>query len=246
MHRNLSNLPHKGQGYRSTIILISKIDQLITNQRIPFEVAVGILRYSLLFTVREMKVLVPTMSLLLAAALASSAQVHSTPIAINGRVPLGIESFRLHPANQDFYLIASAENPMFAGMRRVTDGEHEKLVGGNGKPVTFYPEWVQFRLTASSREKIIDDKPFATESNLPLEDLFVNLHFRMKIFHGLEYRYIHPSYVEDVGMPRSVPYNERIYRIGFQIGKVPIEDRVVMEVFSPSGERLCKFHLDLL
>jgi hypothetical protein len=47
-------------------------------------------------------------------------------------------------------------------------------------------------------------------------------------------------------MPRHVPYNERIYRIGFQIGKVPIEDRVVMEVFSPSGERLCKFHLDLL
>jgi hypothetical protein len=42
-----------------------------------------------------------------------------------------------------------------------------------------------------------------------------------------------------------VPYNERIYRIGFDLGKVPIDDRVVMEVISPTGERLCKFHLDL-
>jgi hypothetical protein len=185
-------------------------------------------------------------TLLLSAALTSSAQVRGTPVAINGRVPLGIESFRIRPANQDFYLMASAENPMFLGLRRVTDGDHDKLVGGNGKVVTLYPERVQFRLTASAREKIIDDKPYGTESKLPLDELLVQLHFRLKIFHGLEYRYVQPSYVEDVGMPRHVPYNERIYRIGFQIGKVPIEDRVVMEVFSPSGERLCKFHLDLL
>jgi len=32
----------------------------------------------------------------------------------------------------------------------------------------------------------------------------------------------------------------------FDLGNVPIEDRVVLEVLAPSGERLCKFHLDLL
>jgi hypothetical protein len=182
----------------------------------------------------------------LSAALPLFAQMRGTPVAINGRVPLGIEAFRVRPANQDFYLMASAENPMFLGMRRVTEGEHDKLVGSNGKVVSLYPEKVQFRLTASSREKIVDEKPYGTESKLPLDELLVKLHFRLKIFHGLEYRYVQPSYVEDVGMPRSVPYNERIYRIGFTMGKVPIEDRVVMEVFSPTGERLCKFHLDLL
>jgi hypothetical protein len=185
-------------------------------------------------------------SFLLSAALPLFAQMRGTPVSINGRVPLGIESFRVRPANQDFYLMASAENPIFVGMRRVTEGEHDKLVGSNGKVVSQYPEKVQFRLTASSREKIVDEKPYGTESKLPLDELLVKLHFRLKIFHGLEYRYVQPSYVEDVGMPRSVPYNERIYRIGFQLGKVPIEDRVVMEVFSPTGERLCKFHLDLL
>ena len=192
-----------------------------------------------------MNVLLLVVSLLF-FALASSAQVRGTPIAINGRVPLGIESFHVLPANQDFYLMASAENPMFVGMRRITDGEHDKLLASNGKVVNLYPEKVQFRLTASAREKIIDDRPFGTESKIPLDELLMKLHFRLKIFHGLEFRYVQPLYVEDVGMPRTVPYNERIYRIGFQLGKVPIEDRVVMEVFSPSGERLCKFHLDLL
>ena len=206
------------------------------------------MRYSLPITVRKIKALVLTLNFVLTAALASAAQARGTPVAINGRVPLGIETFHLQPANQDFYLMASAENPLFANMRRITDanGNRNKLISGNGKVVSVYPESVQFRLTASSREKLLDDKPFPTEATIPLNELFVKLHFRLKIFHGLEYHYVQPSYVEDVGMPREVPYNERIYRIGFHLGKVPIEDRVVMEVFSPSGERLCKFHLDLL
>jgi hypothetical protein len=184
--------------------------------------------------------------LLLWTAPMAFAQIRGTPISINGRVPLGIESFRLQPANQDFYLMASAENPTFIGLRRVTEHEKDRLVGRDGKSVSSYPERVQFRLTASAREKMIEDHPFGTHSQLPLDELLVKLRFRLKIFHGLDYRYIEPAFVDDVGMPRNLPYNERIYRIGFVMGKVPIEDRVVMEVISPSGERLCKFHLDLL
>ncbi len=186
-------------------------------------------------------------ALLLAAASGiCSAQIRGTLISINGRVPLGIEAFRLEPAKRDFYMMASAENPSFVGLRRVTDRQGDKLIMPGGKALTHYPEKVQFRLTASSREKILEEKPFATESNLSLEDLLKQLRFRLKIFHGLEYRYVQPAFVEDVGMPRDLPYDERIYRIGFAIGHVPIEDRVVMEVLSPNGDRLCKFHLDIL
>ena len=46
-------------------------------------------------------------------------------------------------------------------------------------------------------------------------------------------------------MPPDIPYDERVYQISFDIGRIPITDRVVLEVLSPSGERLCKFHLDL-
>jgi hypothetical protein len=174
------------------------------------------------------------------------AQVRSVPIAINGRIPLGIESFRLAPAHKDFYLMASVEHPSFHGMQRVIGGSKDYLLGNNGKKVTLYPEKIEFRLTASSREKLLDDRPFETRDDISLNDLFTKLKFRVKVFHGLEYRYIEPAYLEDIGMPRDINYDERIYRIGFNLGKIPIEDRVVMEVYSPSGQRLCKFHLDLL
>lgn len=194
-----------------------------------------------------MKVRTILAAFLLSTAISAVAQVHFTPISINGRIPLGIESFRLDPAKQDFYLMASAETPAFVGLRRVIDGRSTlRLVSRNGKTMHSYPDRVQFRLTASAREKMLEDHPFGTKSNLSLVDLLASLKFRLKVFHGLAYRYIEPASVDDVGMPRNLPYNERIYRIGFNLGHIPIEDRVVMEVISPSGERLCKFHLDLL
>jgi hypothetical protein len=167
--------------------------------------------------------------------------------AANGRIPLGIESFRLEPAGSSFYLLASVENPEFDGLYRRGDrNQRARLFDANDKPVLFYPSRLQFRLTASSREKLIDDHPFDTRAKIALDDLITKLQFRVKVFHALEYRYIKPTYIENVGVPKEVPYNERIYRIGFDLGKVPIDDRVVMEVISPTGERLCKFHLDLL
>jgi len=186
-------------------------------------------------------------TVLLSATLLAPAQENITPISINDRIPLGIETFRLEPANRDFYLMASVENPTFTGLRRVAlKGGRARLITRDGQTLNTYPERVQFRLTASSREKMMEDHPFGTESKIPLDELLVSLRFRLKIFHGLEWRYVEPAFVDDVGMPRSIAYNERIYRIGFNMGHVPIEDRVVMEVISPTGERLCKFHLDLL
>ena len=174
-------------------------------------------------------------------AAAQTARIYS----FNGRIPLGIESFRLQPTATDFYLMASAENPLFADLYRETDHRgHGHLLSAGG-PVQFYPARVQFRLTASAREKIIQERPFDMQAKLSLNDLLAQLHFRLKVFHALEYRYVKPKFVEEVGLPKDIPYDERIYRIGFELEKVPIEDRVVMEVISPSGERLCKFHLDL-
>lgn len=179
-------------------------------------------------------------------AVAASAQI--VPLyAVHGRIPLGIESFRLEPAGSSFYLLASVENPEFDGLYRRGDrNQHARLFDANDKPVLFYPSRLQFRLTASSREKLVDDHPFDTHTRISLNDLITKLQFRVKVFHALEYRYIKPTYIENVGVPKDVPYNERIYRIGFDLGKIPIDDRVVMEVISPTGERLCKFHLDLL
>src|SRR3954469_9201549 len=102
-----------------------RIDQLITTSRIPLDEEHSFLRYALHNIVGTMKIHVLLIPLAL-SALGLSAQTRGTPIAINGRVPLGIESFRLRPANQDFYLMASAENPIFVGLRRVSEGDRDK------------------------------------------------------------------------------------------------------------------------
>lgn len=227
--------------------VLGRVDQLIPTTRIPRDVPRANLGYALAHLWGNMKVRTILAAFALSAVMSASAQVHFAPISINGRIPLGIESFRLDPAKQDFYLMASAETPAFVGLRRVINGTSTlRLISRNGKTLTSYPDHVQFRLTASAREKMLEDHPFGTKSNLPMLDLLASLKFRLKVFHGLAYRYIQPASVDDVGMPRNLPYNERIYSIGFNLGHIPIEDRVVMEVITPTGERLCKFHLDLL
>ncbi len=57
---------------------------------------------------------------------------------------------------------------------------------------------------------------------------------------------IQPVLVRQIGMPADVPYDERVYRIAFDTGNIPVDARLVLEVFSPKGELLTKFHFELL
>jgi hypothetical protein len=194
-----------------------------------------------------LKFWIPGVLALCLAATATAAS-QTTPIfSMNGRIPLGVETFRVRPKGGSFYLIASAEDSSFTGLYRAKSNNGRDALFNAGKhEVKFYPKRVQFRVTASSREKMVEDYPYDMHGKLNLDDLFKQLRFRIKVFRGLDYRYIQPSFVEHVGVPDNVRYNERIYRIGFNLGRIPITDRIVIEVLSPNGERLCKFHLDLL
>lgn len=161
------------------------------------------------------------------------------------RVPLGWESFKVRSTGTCFYLMGTVESPKFDGWRKVTVNEQSHLLDAAGQPVRLYPEELQFRITASAREKLLDSQPFTIASNLPLNDYLLRLRFRLKIFHGLFQRTLRPVSVEPIGMPADISYDERIYRIRFNLDHVPIDDRVVLEVLAPTGERLSKFHVDL-
>ena len=39
---------------------------------------------------------------------------------------------------------------------------------------------------------------------------------------------------------------ERVYRINFNLDQIPVTNRFVLEILSPEGERLTRFHFDLL
>lgn len=166
-------------------------------------------------------------------------------IRYQARIPLGWESFKVSSSGICFYLLGTVESPKFEGWRKVTINDRSRLFDASGQPVRTYPEELQFRITASTHEKMLDNQPFTIASSVPINDYLLHLRFRLKIFHGVESRIMRPASVEPIGMPEDVSYDERIYRVRFHLGHIPIDDRIVLEVFSPTGDRLSKFHVDL-
>ncbi len=161
-------------------------------------------------------------------------------------VPLGVEGFVLKPANRKFYLFALAQNPAFEGMYQARKEGHRVLLDSAGRRVNFYPEIVDFRVTATGwDEKLLDISHFPVHASASLEDFLLRLRFRLVIFKGLKTRDVYPTSVRMIGMPANVPYDERIYGLTFRLNQVPISERVVLEVLAPNGQRIYKFHLDL-
>ena len=177
--------------------------------------------------------------------IAVSRRARTASIRYQARVPLGWESFKVRSSGICFYLLGTVESPKFDGWQKVTVKDRSHLYDASGQPVRVYPEEMQFRITASAREKLLENQPFTIASAIPMNDYLLHLRFRLKVFHGVEWRIVRPASVEAIGMPAEVSYDERIYRIRFNLGRIPIDDRIVLEVFSPTGERLSKFHVDL-
>ncbi len=174
---------------------------------------------------------------------------HDQPVpveTIKPRIPLGIEGFFVRPSRRTMYIMGTAISPFFGGWRLIGTGPRRRLVGSDGALVQHYPEHVQFRITVQSLEapNLYVDRDML-DVNDDMNRFLLNLHFRLKIFHGLDATEIKPDLVEQVGMPAEVPYDERVYRLNYTLPSVPIEDRVVLEVLRPdNGGRICKFHLD--
>lgn len=153
----------------------------------------------------------------------------------------------MKPGSIALSLMATAENPMFEGWRRVTRNHSRQLLDASGVPVRTFPDSVTFRVTASTRSDRV--LPFDRPDPIPgadAETWLKNLSFRLKIFSGVEAREIEPTTIKHLGMPPDVPYDERIYVVRFDIKNVPSTDRLVLEVFAPDGSRVGKFHLELL
>ena len=128
-------------------------------------------------------------------------------------------------------------------------GDATKLLDANGNPVERYPRFVDFRITVSGRRSTIPGlEPLLIDwkSEIPnVNEYLQNLRFRVKIFRALHVTVIEPKAVRVVGVPLDVSYDERIYRVAFDLGNVAMGERIVLEVLSPEGERLTRFHLDM-
>ncbi len=177
---------------------------------------------------------------------AAAPQHSQEELQFHSVVPLGIEGFSFAKADRTFYLMASAEQPAFEGLHQASVDSHQVLLDADGHQVNYYPSEVTFRITATTWAEKLSDVPMVRLDEHPDPNQFLlGLRFRLKIFRGLRARIMVPANVRLIGMPADVPYRERVYNLTFRVGKVPVQDRMVLEVFSPTGERLCKFHLDL-
>jgi hypothetical protein len=195
-----------------------------------------------------LRILAAATLLLFASTLAASGPAKRAPeteLVYRSLIPLGSETFMVQPWKSVLTVMASAENQRFEGWRRETRGDRRRLVDAAGQPVRVYPNAVDFRVSVGTRTRISGSDPLPLRASFPVNDYLLKLRFRVKIFHGLHSTSVEPASVAVIGVPSDVPYQERIYRASFALPDVSITDRIVLEVLAPTGERLCKFHLDL-
>jgi hypothetical protein len=120
------------------------------------------------------------------------------------------------------------------------------MVTAQGEALREFPRHFSFRVTATLRKTLIDgpDRTLTTGEE-PLEFL-LKLGFRLKVYDGLETQELAPSSVSLIGVPADVNYDERVFRISFDVGSIPVTDRMILQVLSPDGQELTHFPFGLL
>jgi hypothetical protein len=204
-----------------------------------------------------MKYVSPVAAILIAASvLTSSVSIAEdvTPkweYVYHSVVPLGEETILLQPGNHALSFLAAAESIGFEGWRQIYRSDSSILLAADGSRVERYPRFVDFRVAVSARpRRVRRPQPLPQPLLVDCESQCMNdanqfllhLRFRVKIFRALHVTVLEPKVVRLVGTPGS---DEHVYRVSFDLGEVPLADRIVLEVLAPGGERLTKFHLDM-
>lgn len=165
---------------------------------------------------------------------------------MHSAMPAGYEVIVLKPSKVNLSLIGLIECPEIEGAQHVAEGSHKKVVSADGETIKEFPGHFSFRITASLRKVFLDVPASSADVTDDPRELLLHLKFRIRAYNGLEVREIQPQSIEMIGMPADVPYDERVYRINVNAGKLPITDRLVVEILSPQGELLTHFPFSLL
>ncbi len=165
---------------------------------------------------------------------------------MNTPLPLGAQQINLKPSRQHFMLLGCIEDHRFNRLQVSRVRRSPFVIDAAGDVWTHYPDEVTFRVTATAIDSgmVQVDSQNVTETG-DLNSFLLGLHFRLKSFRGLQMTELQPSSVRLIGVPADVPYQERVYRVSFDTGEFPVSDRLVMEVLSPKGQLLTRFHLEL-
>jgi hypothetical protein len=165
---------------------------------------------------------------------------------LHKRIPLGSEALVLEPAHRAVQVLATAEAPQFEGWKLESRRENAVLLDVSGKPVTELPRIINFRVTVSARDRVIEANPLPVETTKDLNHFLLDVHFYLQVFRGMEMREIKPVTTRMIGIPADELSDERIYRTSFNVGSVRPDDRIVLLITDGAGNRISKFHLEFL
>jgi hypothetical protein len=179
------------------------------------------------------------------ASLAAGPAV-DTSSCFHSAMPAGYEVVLIKPTGAEVSLLGLIECPELEGAQHVAEGINSRIVSADGNPISHFPRNFSFRVTASLRKTVLSGPSGEVSSDQSPQDFLLNLKFKLNVYDGLDVHEVQPESVQMIGVPADVPYDERVYRISFNAEKVPVTDRFVLEVLSPEGERLTRFHFDLL
>jgi hypothetical protein len=93
---------------------------------------------------------------------------------------------------------------------------------------------------------VIDPPSASLSYTQDAANLLLGLKFRLRDYDALVSKELKPESVRMIGVPADIPYDERVFRVSFDIGERPVTDRFMLEIYSPEGEQLGRFCFELL
>ncbi|HKF21631.1 MAG TPA: hypothetical protein VKE93_08685 [Candidatus Angelobacter sp.] len=161
-------------------------------------------------------------------------------------MPAGFAVVQLKPSGAMLSLMGLIECSEIEGLQQVSQGLHAKVVSARGIPLQQFPRHFSFRVTASLRKMFIDGPDRSLTVAEDPRDLLLKLGFRLKVYDGLDMHEVTPDSVTMIGVPAEIESDERVFRVSFDVGEVPVTDRMILEVTTPEGEDLTHFPFGLL
>lgn len=190
---------------------------------------------------------IPGVAFLLSLCLfgVAASQPNAAPV-FRSAMPVGYDVVLLKPAGGTVSFLGLIECPELEGAQQVDEGVNARIVSPDGRTLTHFPRDFSFRITASLRKTVVNDATMAINNSQDPNDFLLNLKFNLKVYNGMERRWIEPLSVQMIGVPADIRYDERIYRLHFDASQIPVTDRFVMEILSPEGAVLTRFHFEML
>jgi hypothetical protein len=179
------------------------------------------------------------------AALPAAGQ-WQTGASLHSAMPAGDAVVRLEPSGAQVSVLGLIECPGMEGARHVSEGLNARIVTADGLPLNRFPSHFSFRITATLRKTLIESPSDTVMTAEDPQQFLLKLGFKLKIYHGLETREVFPQSIRMIGVPAELAYDERVFRVSFEVEDLPVTDRLVLLVLSPEDEPLTHFSFGLL